>query len=134
MEAISEICPPSRSLPEVVGEKSQTGPDSGPGRASGQHSTQSKLAFKHTDGSFYAAAKPLQLSKPSLSLVSFFCLAQATHFRNADFLNPRLAKLQHVVGTVVAAIRGEFLGFYAQSVFARRSSDSSSVRSLGLPL
>jgi hypothetical protein len=84
--------------------------------------------------SFYAAAKPLQLSKPSLSLVSFFCLAQATHFRNADFLNPRLAKLQHVVGTVVAAIRGEFLGFYAQSVFARRSSDSSSVRSLGLPL
>jgi hypothetical protein len=47
----------------------------------------------------------------------FFCFAQSTHLRDSDFLYTSLAKLQHIIGTVVAAIRGEFLGLYAKSGF-----------------
>ena len=56
----------SGSLPQVVGEDRQSRPDSGCWRALGQHSTQAELAFKHDDGGFYAAAKPLQLHEALL--------------------------------------------------------------------
>ena len=59
----------SRSLPQVEGENSHTGPDSGPRRTFRQHSTQTKLAFEHTDRALYAAAKPLQLPEPLLLLM-----------------------------------------------------------------
>ena len=107
----------SRSLPQVVSEDRQTSPDSGPCTALCQHSTQTELTFKHTDRGFYAAAKPLQLPKPLPLLMPLFFPTQATHFRNADFLNTGLAKLQHVIGTVVTSIRGQFLGLDAESGF-----------------
>ena len=107
----------SGSLPQVVGEDGQTRPDSARCRAFGQHSTQAELAFKHTDGGFYAAAKPLQLSEPPFSLMVLFTTAQATHFRNTNFLNTGPAKFEHVLATVVTAIRGQFLRLYANSGF-----------------
>ena len=94
METVFGNDPGSRSLPQVVSKDSQPGPDSGRYRAFGQHATQTELAFEHTDRRFYAAAKPLQLPEPRRSLMRFFCFAQATHFRDADFLNTDLAKLQ----------------------------------------
>src|SRR5918996_2032692 len=107
----------SCSLPQVVSDNSQTRPDSSPCRTFRQHSTQTKLAFEHTDRPFYAAAKPLQLPEPLLLLMRLFFSAQATQFRNADFLNTGLAKLQHIIGTVVASIRGQFLGLYTETSF-----------------
>jgi len=107
----------SGSLPQVIGEDRQSRPDSRSCRTLGQHSTQGELAFKHTDGGFYAAAKPLQLSEPLLSLMGLFAAAQAAYFRNTNFLNTSLAKFQHVIGTVVTSIRGEFLRLYANSGF-----------------
>ena len=123
----------SGSLPQVVGEDRQSRPDNGSCRALGQHSTQTELAFKHTDGGFYTAAKALQLPEPLLSLMGFFAAAQATHFRNSNFLNTGLAKFPHVFATVVTSIRGHFLRLYAKAVFACRNIESSSVLSLGLP-
>src|SRR5262245_40887309 len=107
----------SRSLPQVVSEDRQTGPDGSGFRALRQHSTQAELAFKHTDRGFYAAAKSLQLSKPLRSLMDFFFAVQATHLRDGDFLNTALAELHHVIGTVVASIGGKFLRVYANSGF-----------------
>src|ERR687895_64844 len=75
----------SRSLPEVVGQDCQTCPDCGPCRAFRQHSIQTELAFKHADRCLYAAAKPLQLPKPRLSLMYAFCFAQPAHLRDSDF-------------------------------------------------
>ena len=93
MERIFGVHHDSGSLPQVVREDRQSGPDGGCWRALGQHSTQAELAFKHTDGGFYAAAKPLQLPEPLLSLMGLFAAAQATHFRNTNFLNTGLASL-----------------------------------------
>ena len=117
METIFGIDHQSCSLPQVKGENSQTRPDSGPCRTFRQHSTQTKLAFEHTDRRFYAAAKPLQLTEPFLSLMPLFFSAQATHFRDADFFNTRLAKLQHIIHTVVAPIRGELFRLYTEIGF-----------------
>ena len=107
----------SGSLPQVVGEDCQSRPDSGCCRALSQHSAQAELAFKHTDRGFYATAKALQLSEPLPSLMAFFTAAQATHFRNTNFLNTGLAKFQHVFTTVVPSIRGQFLRLYAKQRF-----------------
>ena len=117
METVFGNDPGSRSLPQVVSKDSQPGPDSGRYRAFGQHATQTELAFEHTDRRFYAAAKPLQLPEPRRSLMRFFCFAQATHFRDADFLNTDLAKLQYVIGTVVAPIGSNLLWLYAEASF-----------------
>jgi hypothetical protein len=62
-----------------------------------------------------------------------FFSTQTTHFRDTDFLNAGLLKLQYILGTVVAAIPSEFLGLYAETAFAWRSVQSSSVLSQGLP-
>ena len=134
MERIFGVHHNSSSLPQVVGEDRQSRPDKGTCRALRQHSTQTELAFKHTDGGFYAAAKALQLPEPLLSLMSFFAAVQATYFRDTNFLNTGLAKFQHVLATVVASIRGQFLRLYANSGFCLCSTESSSVLSLGLPL
>jgi len=107
----------SRSLPQVVGKDGQARPDSRGCGTLCQHSSQTKLAFEHTDRGLYATAKPLQLPKPFLSLMPLFFSAQATHFGDANFLNAGLAKLQHVLGTVVAPVRGELLRLYAQTGF-----------------
>jgi hypothetical protein len=112
MEIIVGNHPGSRSLPQVVSEDSQPGPDRGPCTASGQHATQAKLPFEHADRPLNAATKSLQLPKPLSSLMGFFCFAQTTHFRDGNFLYPRLAKLHHVFGTVVAPIRGQLFGLY----------------------
>ena len=117
METIFAIHPRSRSLPEIVSKNGQPRPDSCSCRALCQHPTQTKLAFKHTDGRFYAAAKPLQLPKPLLSLMRFFCSAQAPHLWDANFLNTSLAKLHHVIGTVVASIGSDLLWLYAEAGF-----------------
>ena len=129
----SAIYPRSRSLPKIVGEDGQARPNSCPHRSLRQHSTQTKLAFEHADRRLYAATKPLQLPKPFGLLMRLLLAAQATQFRNADFVKTGLAKLKHVIGTVVAPIRGEFLGLYPETGFACRSTESSSVLSLGLP-
>src|SRR4029077_11186764 len=107
----------SRSLPEVVSEDGQTGPDGGPCRALRQHSTQAELAFEHTDRRFDPAAKPLQFPKPLLLLMRCFCSGQTTHLRDANFLNTGLAKLQQIIGTVVSSVRGYLLGLYTETVF-----------------
>src|SRR5262245_40059435 len=117
MGTIFRVRHSSCSLPEVVGEDRQARPDSRARRALGQHATQAELAFKHTDRGFYAAAKPLQLPEPPLSLMRLFGLAQSTHFRDANFPNTGPSKLHHVIGTVVAPICGDFLGFYAEAGF-----------------
>jgi hypothetical protein len=124
----------SRSLSQVISEDRQAGPDSGPCRALCQDSTQAELAFKHTDRRFYAAAKPLQLSEPLGLLMGLFFAAQATHLRDANFLNTGLAKLHHVIGTIVTSIGGQFLRLYANGSFACRITERSSVLSLGLPM
>src|SRR5919109_180613 len=117
METVFGNYPQSRSLPQVVSEDRQTSPDGGPCRALCQHSTQAELAFEHTDRGFYAAAKSLQLPKPLRLLMPLFFPTQATHFRNADFLNTGLAKFQYVIGTVVAPIGGEIGRLYAEAGF-----------------
>ena len=73
--------------------------------------------FKHTDRGLYAATKSLQLPKPSRSLMCLFFSTQTTHFLDTDFLNAGLLKLHHIFGTVVAAIRSEFLGLYVETAF-----------------
>src|SRR5262245_29073053 len=118
MDMIFENYHRSRSLPHVVGEDCQARPDSRGCRALCQHSSQAKLAFEHADRGLYATAKPLQLPKPFLSLIPLFFSAQATHFWDANFLNAGLAKLQHVLGTVVAPIGGKFFRLYAQTGFS----------------
>ena len=105
------------SLPQVVSEDSQTGPNRSPYRSSCQHSTQTKLAFEHADGRLDSTAKALQLSKPRGSLMQFFGFAQAAHLRDANFLNPGLVKLQDVLGSVIATIRRQLFGLYAESGF-----------------
>src|SRR5512145_958339 len=117
MEAVFGDHAFSRCLPQVVGKDRHSRPDSGPGRASGQHSSQTKLAFEHTDRRFDAAAKPLQLPEPRFSLVHSFTTAQPTHFRDTDFFNPGPAKLHDVIGTIIASIGGKLLGLYAKSGF-----------------
>src|SRR5918995_5057520 len=117
MQAVCEISAWSRSLPQVIGKDSQPGPDSGRGRAPGQHTTQTKLAFKHTDRGFYTAAKALQVPEPSLSLLSLFCSAQATHFRDSDFFNAGPAELQHVIHAVVSSVGRHLLGLNAETGF-----------------
>src|SRR6185503_984797 len=107
----------SCSLPHVVGENSQSGPDCSPYGTFGQHSTQTKLAFEHADRGLDSTAKPLQLPEPRSSLMALFGFAQATHLWDANFLNTGLAQLQHVLGTVIAAIRRQLLGLYAESGF-----------------
>src|ERR1041384_6657245 len=107
----------SCSLPHVVGKNSQSGPDCSPYGTFGQHSTQTKLAFEHADRALDATAKPLQLPEPRSSLMPLFGFAQATHLWDANFLNTGLAQLQHVLGTVIAAIRRQLLGLYAESGF-----------------
>jgi hypothetical protein len=83
----------SRSLPHVVSENSQTGPERSTARPSCQHSTQTKLAFEHTDRRFDSTAKALQLPEPRCSLMQFFRLAQAAHLWDANFLNTGFAQL-----------------------------------------
>src|SRR5215467_4945991 len=107
----------SCSLPHVIGENSQTGPDRSTCRPSRQHSTQTKLTFKHTDRGLDPTAKPLQLPEPRCSLMQFFSLAQPAYLRDANFLNSGFAQFHHILGTVIAAIRRQLLGLYAQSGF-----------------
>lgn len=107
----------SRSLPEVVSEDGQPGPDGGPCRALRQHSTQAELAFEHTDRRFDSAAKPLQFPEPLLLLMRCFCSAQTTHLRDANLFNAGLAKLHYIIGAVVSSVRGEVLGLYTETVF-----------------
>ena len=61
MFGISRI---SGLLPEIIGKDRPAGPNGGGRRASGQHFAQTELTFKHADGGFDPATKPLQFSKP----------------------------------------------------------------------
>src|SRR5690242_2768132 len=105
----------SCSLPHVVGENSQSGPDRCACRPSCQHSTQTKLAFQHADGGLNSAAKPLQLPKPRFSLMGPFRFAQAAHLRDPNPLNPGFSQLQYVFGTIIAAVRRQLGRLYPQS-------------------
>ena len=60
MFGISRI---SGLLPEIIGKDRPAGPNGGGWRASGQHFAQTELTFKHADGGFDPATKPLQFSK-----------------------------------------------------------------------
>ena len=96
---------------------SQTGPNRSTNLPSCQHSTQTKLAFEHTDRRFDSTTKALQLPEPRDSLMQFFCLAQAAHLWDGNFLNTGFAQLQRVLGSVIAAIGRQFFGLYAESGF-----------------
>src|SRR6476620_6642431 len=78
----------SCSLPHVVGENSQSGPDGSPYATFGQHSTQTKLAFEHADRGLDATAKPLQLPEPRSSLMPLFGFAQRPTFGMPIFSIP----------------------------------------------
>ena len=93
METVFGNDPGSRSLPQVVSKDSQPGPDSGPTEPLASTRPKPNLRLSILSR-LYAAAKPLQLPEPRRSLMRFFCFAQATHFRDADFLNTDLAKLR----------------------------------------
>src|ERR1044071_1213150 len=94
----------SCSLPHVVSEDSQTGPDRRTFRPSCEHSTQPKLPFKHTDRRLDPTAKSLQLPKPHCPLMRLFCFAQPADLRNADLLNTGFGQFPHVLGSVIASI------------------------------
>ena len=107
----------SCSLPHVVSEDRQTGPDRRTSRASCEHSTQPKLPFKHTDRRLDPTAKSLQLPKPHCPLMRLFCFAQPADLRNADLLNTGFGQLPHVLGSVIAAIGRQLGGLYAKTGF-----------------
>jgi hypothetical protein len=58
-------------LPEVIGKDRPASPNGGGRGASGQHFAQTELAFKHADGGFDPATKPLEFSKPVGALIWF---------------------------------------------------------------
>src|ERR1700751_1727238 len=116
MEMVCGNSHQSSSLPQVVGENSETGPDRASLRPFRQDPSQPELTFKHTNRRFDAAAKTLELPKPLRLLMSFFFRTQPTHFRNADSLDTRFAKRQYVVGAVVAPVGGQGLRLYTEIV------------------
>ena len=90
----------SCSLPHVVGENSQSGPDCSPYGTFGQHSTQTKLAFEHADRGLDATAKPLQLPEPRSSLMPLF--RQLQRFRCGIEGSISMLKRKFGLGRVLA--------------------------------
>ncbi len=107
----------SSLLPQIVGKDCPSGPNGGGRRAFGQHFTQTELAFKHADGTFDPAAKPLQFSKPLGALVLGFTGRQPTDFGDAHSAHLKASKLKQVLRAVESSIRGNCLGPLTENLF-----------------
>ena len=107
----------SSLLPQIVGKDCPSGPNGGGWRAFGQHFTQTELAFKHADGTFDPAAKPLQFSKPLGALVLGFTGRQPTDFGDAHSAHLKASKLKQVLRAVESSIRGKFLRRLIENLF-----------------
>ena len=124
----------SRLLPEIVVEDGQAGPNGGGFRAFCQDSAQSELTFKHTDRSFYAAAKPLQLAKPPRLLMPFFFSTQSADLRNPGSFNSSTTERQDVLFTVVSPIRAQGRRLYTEIVlcFAHQRKQLGTITGIAL--
>ena len=114
MFSISRI---SGLLPEIIGKDRPAGPNGGGWRASGQHFAQTELTFKHADGGFDPATKPLQFSKPLGALMLGFTGRQPTDLRDAHSAHLKTLKLKQVLRAVESSIRGNFVGRLTQDLF-----------------
>src|SRR5437879_4559679 len=107
----------SSLLLQIVGKDCPSGPNGAGRRAFGQHFTQTELAFKHADGTFDPAAKPLQFSKPLGALVLGFTGRQPTDFGDAHSAHLKASKLKQVLRAVESSIRGNCLGPLTENLF-----------------
>src|SRR4029434_8220750 len=94
---------------EIIGKDRPAGPNGGGRRASGQHFAQTELTFKHADGGFDPATKPLQFSKPLGALMLGFTGRQPTDLRDAPSAYFKTSKLKQILRAVESSIRGKFL-------------------------
>src|SRR5512139_2080733 len=102
-------------LPQIESRDRKSSPYGGGWRPFGEHPTQSEPALEHTDASFDAAAKPLQLFEPATVLMSSLSSTQPTDLRNANPVDSKPTQLDYIVGTVIAAVGGQLPGHLAQS-------------------
>ena len=114
MFSISRI---SGLLLEIIGKDRSAGPNNNSQRTSNKHFTQTELAFKHADGTFDPAAKPLQFSKPLGALVLGFTGRQPTDFGDAHSAHLKASKLKQVLRAVESSIRGNCLGPLTENLF-----------------
>ena len=114
MFGISRI---SGLLPKIIGKDRPAGPNGGGRRASGQHFAQTELTFKHADGGFDPATKPLQFSKPLGALMLGFTGRQPTDLRDAHSAYFKTSKLTQILRAVESSIRGQFLRRLIENLF-----------------
>ena len=121
-------------LPEVVREDTQSGPNGSRCGASRQDTAQTEFAFKHTDRSFDAAAKALQLPKPSRFLMPFLFFVQSADFRNPDPLNSSTTQCRDVLFTVIAPVCAQLRRLYVEIVlrFAHQRKQLRTITGIAL--